>query len=111
MAMSPSGSGVRNVGPLSCPVRSSPSLGRPTADTWPRAMPTAPSSSYAFREERAVMDCVTMIGALWRAHMKTIETTQTAGPDKLLHVTIPVDEANRPYRMVIVLVPESEVPP
>lgn len=41
--------------------------------------------------------------------MKTIETTQTAGPDKLLHFTIPVDEANRPYRMVIVLVPE-EVP-
>jgi hypothetical protein len=38
--------------------------------------------------------------------MKTIETTQTAGPDKLLHVTIPVDEANRPYRMVIVLTPE-----
>jgi hypothetical protein len=40
--------------------------------------------------------------------MKTIETTQTAGPDKLLHVTIPVDEANRPYRVVIVLVPESD---
>jgi hypothetical protein len=37
--------------------------------------------------------------------MKTIETTQTAGPDKLLHVTIPVDEANRPYRMVILLEP------
>ncbi|MBI3822511.1 MAG: hypothetical protein HY289_07510 [Planctomycetes bacterium] len=41
--------------------------------------------------------------------MKTIETTQTAGADKLLHLTIPVDEANRPYRMVIVLVPESEL--
>jgi hypothetical protein len=40
--------------------------------------------------------------------MKTIETTQTAGPDKLLHLTIPVEEANRPYRMVIVLVPEAE---
>lgn len=40
--------------------------------------------------------------------MKTIETTQTAGPDKLLHLTIPVDEANRPYRMVIVLTPEEE---
>lgn len=39
--------------------------------------------------------------------MKTIETTQTAGPDKLLHVTIPVDEANRPYHLVIVLVPED----
>ena len=39
--------------------------------------------------------------------MKTIETTQTAGPDKLLHVTIPVDEANRPYRMVIVIVAEE----
>src|SRR5579862_4955632 len=42
----------------------------------------------------------------WRPPMKTIETTQTAGPDKLLHVTIPVDEANRPYRMVIVIVAE-----
>lgn len=42
--------------------------------------------------------------------MKTIETTQTAGPDKLLHVTVPVDEANRKYRLVIVLEPESEVP-
>lgn len=40
--------------------------------------------------------------------MKTIETVQTAGSDKLLHVTIPVEEANRPYRMVIVLVPESK---
>jgi hypothetical protein len=40
--------------------------------------------------------------------MKTIETTQTAGPDKLLHLTIPVEEANRPYRMVILLAPEGE---
>jgi hypothetical protein len=40
--------------------------------------------------------------------MKTIETTQTAGPDKLVHVTIPVDQANRPYRMVIVVVPTDE---
>src|ERR1022692_4046490 len=39
--------------------------------------------------------------------MKTIETTQQAGADKLLHLTIPVDEANQRYRMVIVLVPES----
>jgi hypothetical protein len=39
--------------------------------------------------------------------MKTIETTQVAGADNLLHVTIPVDEANRAYRMVIVLVPEA----
>ena len=43
--------------------------------------------------------------------MKTIETTQIAGPDKLLHITIPVDEANRPYRMVIVLMPEPEPEP
>jgi hypothetical protein len=43
--------------------------------------------------------------------MKTIETTQEAGPDKLLHLTIPVDEANRPYRVVIVLVPESTSAP
>lgn len=40
--------------------------------------------------------------------MKTIETTQVAGPDKLLHVTIPVDEADRLYRMVILLAPEGE---
>ena len=43
--------------------------------------------------------------------MKTIETTQTAGPDKLLHLTIPVDEANRPYRMVIVFEPEPTTAP
>ena len=43
--------------------------------------------------------------------MRTIETTQTAGPDKLLHLTIPVDEANRPYRLVIVLVRESTSEP
>jgi hypothetical protein len=40
--------------------------------------------------------------------MKTIETTQTAGPDKLLHVTIPVDEANCEYRLVIVAVPNTD---
>ena len=40
--------------------------------------------------------------------MKTIETTQTAGSDKVLRLTIPVDEANRPYRLVIVIVAESE---
>ena len=40
--------------------------------------------------------------------MKTIEITQTAGADRLLHLTIPVDEAGRPYRVVIVLAPESE---
>ena len=38
--------------------------------------------------------------------MKTIELTQEVGPDKVLHLDIPVDEANRRYRMVIVLVPE-----
>ncbi len=40
--------------------------------------------------------------------MKTIETMQIAGSDKLLHRTIPVDEPTRKYRMVIVLVAESE---
>lgn len=39
--------------------------------------------------------------------MKTIEITQIAGTDKLLHVTIPVDEANRSYRVVIVIAPEG----
>ncbi len=40
--------------------------------------------------------------------MQTIEMLQQAGSDKMLHLTIPVDEANRSYRMVIVVVPESE---
>ena len=43
--------------------------------------------------------------------MRTIETTQTAGPDKLLHVTIPVDEANQTYRMVIMLAPDPAPSP
>lgn len=40
--------------------------------------------------------------------MQTIEMLQQAGSDKMLHLTIPVDEAHRSYRMVIVVVPESE---
>jgi hypothetical protein len=40
--------------------------------------------------------------------MKTIETTLTAGPDRLLRLTIPVEEAYRSYRMVILLAPEGE---
>ena len=43
--------------------------------------------------------------------MKTIETTLTAGSDKLLRLMIPVDEANRQYRMVIVLTPEPAPAP
>lgn len=40
--------------------------------------------------------------------MQTFEMFQQASSDKMLHLTIPVDEANRCYRMVIVVVPEFE---
>ena len=43
--------------------------------------------------------------------MKTIETTLRADADKVLRLTIPVDEPNRRYHMVIVLVPEEESTP
>ena len=42
--------------------------------------------------------------------MKTIEITQQAGPDKLLKLAIPVEVANQRYRMIIVVVPETDVP-
>ena len=35
--------------------------------------------------------------------MKTIETSLTAGPDKMLHLDVPVDEGNRDYRVVVLL--------
>lgn len=40
--------------------------------------------------------------------MTTIELTQEADSDKMLRLTIPVAEAHQRYRMVIVIVPESE---
>jgi hypothetical protein len=40
--------------------------------------------------------------------MKTIEITQRTGEDKLLKLTIPVEQANQRYRMVIVLEPEAD---
>lgn len=40
--------------------------------------------------------------------MKTIETTQKAGADKVLRLAIPVAEANQEYRLVIVIVPKTE---
>jgi hypothetical protein len=43
--------------------------------------------------------------------MKTIEMTQQVGSDKLLRLTIPVENANQRYRMVIVIAPETEEMP
>ncbi len=40
--------------------------------------------------------------------MKTIELTQQAGADKLLRLTIPVDQANHRYHMVIVIDPVED---
>lgn len=40
--------------------------------------------------------------------MTTIETTQIAGADKLVHLTIPVEEPNRRYHMLIVVTPEPD---
>ena len=38
--------------------------------------------------------------------MRTIHTLQQAGPDKTLHLTIPVEEANRRYQVLIVIEPK-----
>jgi hypothetical protein len=43
--------------------------------------------------------------------MRTIHTLQQAGPDKALHLTIPVEEANRRYQVVIVIEPEPVAGP
>jgi hypothetical protein len=42
--------------------------------------------------------------------MRTIQTLQEAGPDKTLRFAIPVEEAGRRYRVVIVLAPEEPAP-
>ncbi|HUY33616.1 MAG TPA: hypothetical protein VMV69_12775 [Pirellulales bacterium] len=38
--------------------------------------------------------------------MRTIQTLQTAGPDKMLRLAIPVDEADCRYQVTIVVAPE-----
>lgn len=40
--------------------------------------------------------------------MKTIELTQQAGDDKVLRLTIPVEQANQRYHLVIVVAPEAD---
>jgi hypothetical protein len=40
--------------------------------------------------------------------MKTIELLQRAGDDKMLRLTIPVEQANQRYHLVIVVVPEAD---
>jgi hypothetical protein len=40
--------------------------------------------------------------------MKTVELVQEAGADKVLHVTIPVDEADRLYRLTILIEPDAD---
>lgn len=42
--------------------------------------------------------------------MRTIQTLQEAGPDKTLRFVIPVEEAGRRYRVVIVVAPEEATP-
>lgn len=37
--------------------------------------------------------------------MKTIEITEHAGADKIVHLAVPVDSANQLYRFVIVVEP------
>jgi hypothetical protein len=43
--------------------------------------------------------------------MRTIHSLQKAGPDKTLKLTIPVDEANRCYEVLIVVEPEPQPAP
>jgi hypothetical protein len=40
--------------------------------------------------------------------MRTIQTLQQAGPDKMLRLTIPVDEPGVCYRVLVVLEPQPE---
>ena len=40
--------------------------------------------------------------------MKTFETLQQAGADKMVRLTIPVEEANRPYHLVVMVEPATE---
>ncbi len=35
----------------------------------------------------------------------TFETTQTAGPDGMVHLAVPVPKANQPYRLVVAIEP------
>ena len=40
--------------------------------------------------------------------MTTFETLQEAGPDKVVRLAIPVEEANRRYHLVVLLEPATE---
>jgi hypothetical protein len=40
--------------------------------------------------------------------MKTFETLQQAGADKMVRLAIPVEEANRRYKLVVLVEPASE---
>lgn len=40
--------------------------------------------------------------------MTTYETTQTAGPDGLIHLTVSVPTANQPYRLVVAIEPSVQ---
>jgi hypothetical protein len=41
---------------------------------------------------------------------RTIHTLQEAGPDKRIHLCIPVEQANSRYRLTIVIEPETPLP-
>jgi hypothetical protein len=48
-----------------------------------------------------------LAGASIGIFMTTFETTQTAGPDGLVHLSIPVPNANQPYHLVVAIEPAS----
>jgi len=40
--------------------------------------------------------------------MKTVELIREAGSDKIVHLAIPVDEAARRYRLIVLIEPDSD---
>ncbi len=38
--------------------------------------------------------------------MTTVEFSKHAGPDKVLHLNVPVDEADRTYRVIVLIQPQ-----
>jgi hypothetical protein len=43
----------------------------------------------------------------WEGEMQEYRTFQDAGPDRLIHLAIPVDEPNRRYQVTVVVEPAS----
>ena len=38
--------------------------------------------------------------------MTTVEFSEHVGPDKILHLNVPVDEADRTYRVIVLIQPQ-----